>query len=333
MKQRQLCPFLLLSVVLWGLSLSQGFARAPATGKIVFTSARDGNREIYLMNPDGTQQVNLTQHPAEDLLPVWSPTGEHILFVSDRGGIRDLYLMASDGTHVRNVFGNPAYRSLPTWSPDGTQIAYARRELGAWFVSIVTLGQQKETRLASGTAPVWAPEGTAIAFLQRLDVPIRLQIRFLRVRTRTQRVFFPPRGAAPSSARTPAWSPSGDRLLFSWLHRRPLKDFQETETIYLINQDGTGLQQLVPEAGSRALNPAWSPRGDEFLYTQADGTGYLQIFRKALVGGAPVQLTSGGISYQANDLADWFDPAYALPVSPRRQVLTTQWGALKAKAP
>ena len=89
----------------------------------------------------------------------------------------------------------------------------------------------------------------------------------------------------------------------------------------------------MPEAGSRALNPAWSPRGDEFLYTQADGTGYLQIFRKALGGGAPVQLTSGGISYQANDLAAWFDPAFALPVSPRRQVLTTQWGALKAKAP
>ena len=256
MKQLQLYPFLLLVVVLWELGLSQGFARAPATAKIAFTSARDGNREIYLMNPDGSEQVNLTRHRADDLLPIWSPTGEHILFVSDRDGIRDLYLMASDGTDVRKVFGKSAYRSLPTWAPDGTQIAYARRELGAWFVFIVTLGQQKETRLASGLAPVWAPAGTTIAFLQRLDVPRRLQIRFLRVRTRTHRVFFPPRGAAPSSARTPAWSPSGDRLLFSWLHRRPLRDFQETETIYLINQDGTGLQQLVPEAGSRALNPA-----------------------------------------------------------------------------
>ena len=333
MKHRQLCPFLLLVVVLWVLSLSPGFARAPAMGKIAFTSARDGNREIYLMNPDGSHQVNLTRHRADDLLPVWSPTGEHILFVSDRDGLRDLYLMASDGTDVRKVFGKSAYRSLPTWSPDGTQIAYARRELGAWFVFIMTLGQQKETRLASGMAPVWAPAGTTIAFLQRLDVPLRLQIRFLRVRTRTHRVFFPPRGAAPSSARTPAWSPSGNRLLFSWLHRRPLRDFQETETIYLINRDGTGLQQLVPEAGSRALNPAWSPRGDEFLYTQEDGMGYLQIFKKALVGGAPVQLTSGGISYQANDLADWFDPAYALPVQPQPHLLTTQWGALKATSP
>ena len=323
----------LLSLLVFIASVFPVLARAPATGKIAFTSARDGNREIYLMNVDGSQQVNLTRHRADDLLPVWSPTGEHILFVSDRDGIRDLYLMASDGTDVRKVFGKSAYRSLPTWSPDGTQIAYARRELGAWFVFIVTLGQQKETRLASGMAPVWAPAGTTVAFLQRLDVPLRLQIRFLRVHTRTHRVFFPPRGEAPSSARTPAWSPSGDRLLFSWLHRRPLRDFQETETIYLINQDGTGLQQLVPEAGSRALNPAWSPRGDEFLYTQEDGMGYLQIFKKALIGGAPVQLTSGGISYQANDLADWFDPAYALPVSPGLHVLTTQWGALKTKVP
>ena len=52
------------------------FAKAPTTPKILFTSTRDGNREVYMMNPDGSEQVNLTQHRAADLETVWSPTGE-----------------------------------------------------------------------------------------------------------------------------------------------------------------------------------------------------------------------------------------------------------------
>ena len=51
------------------------FAEAPKTPKILFTSSRDGNREVYMMNPDGSEQVNLTQHPAGDLQAAWSPTG------------------------------------------------------------------------------------------------------------------------------------------------------------------------------------------------------------------------------------------------------------------
>ena len=64
------------------------FAKAPATAKIAFTSSGDGNRDIYLMNPDGTEWVNLTNHPASDISPAWSPTGEQIIFSSDRDRFR-----------------------------------------------------------------------------------------------------------------------------------------------------------------------------------------------------------------------------------------------------
>jgi len=41
--------------------------------KIAFTSKRDGNYEIYVMNVDGTKQKNLTNNPAQDISPSWSP--------------------------------------------------------------------------------------------------------------------------------------------------------------------------------------------------------------------------------------------------------------------
>ena len=95
-----------ISIFLIFAPLSAVLAKAPETAKVVFTSRRDGNFEIYSMNPDGSDQANLTQHRANDASPVWSPTGEQILFTSDRDGVEDLYLMDADGRNVRQVFKN-----------------------------------------------------------------------------------------------------------------------------------------------------------------------------------------------------------------------------------
>jgi len=101
---KRVLVFYIISMMLSCVNVSSLLAKAPVTSKILFTSARDGNHEIYIMNPDGSEQVNLTQHPETDQHAVWSPTGEKILFLSDRGGVRDLYLMSSDGANVRRVF-------------------------------------------------------------------------------------------------------------------------------------------------------------------------------------------------------------------------------------
>ena len=78
--------FLIFSYVISALLVFSGnpavWAEPPTTAKIVFMSKRDGISEIYMMNPDGSEQVNLTQHPAEDYNPAWSPNGKHILFSS-----------------------------------------------------------------------------------------------------------------------------------------------------------------------------------------------------------------------------------------------------------
>lgn len=155
---------LLLSVGICAVS-----AKAPTTPKILFTSTRDGNHEVYMMNPDGSEQVNLTQHPATDLEAAWFPTGEQILFVSDhRGnGVRDLYLMDPDGSNIRRVFKRKikAHKRGPTWSPDGERFAYVyddrdRRESS---LHLGRFGEEDVESLRYVGSPAWSPDGSEIA--------------------------------------------------------------------------------------------------------------------------------------------------------------------------
>ena len=151
-------------------TVSPLFAKAPTTPKILFTSSRDGNLEVYVMNPDGSEQINLTQHPATDLEAAWSPTGEQILFVSDRDGIRDLYLMDPDGANVQPVFKEKidVWRTAPTWSPDSKQFAYQNVD-GNFIKGGLYLGAfEKEDAEFIGkyNTPEWSPNGSEIVCSQ-----------------------------------------------------------------------------------------------------------------------------------------------------------------------
>ena len=328
MKYKVQFLFYFLGVSLLCLKVCVVFAKAPDTAKIVFATAGIGeNRDIYLMNPDGSEKVNLTKHRADDIYPVWSPTGEHILFASDREkkawGTWDLYLMEPDGSNVRKVFDKFARRSAPVWSPDGKRIAYNYGEIGNTLLYIGTIDGKEEERVAIGYSPAWSPDGTEIIFRSgALNKPRRFSL--LKVRTNRQTFF--PFPKEPKWVRGAAWSPLGDKLAFSWNNRaEPRREDFVLETIYIVNRDGTGLEQVIAE-GQAAGNPVWSPNGSELLYNAIDANRDLQIYKISLDTRVSVQLTDGP---SWNYVGDWFDPAYALPVSPQPQLLTTVWGELK----
>ena len=313
------------------------FAKAPTTAKIVFTSARDNNREIYIMNPDGSDQVRLTNHRADDAMPTWSPTGERILFASDRDRFplsRDLYLMDPDGKNVRRVFGKSKDRSNAAWSPDGKQIAYRRRELNGTYIYIGTIDGKKEERVAiGGGSPAWSPDGTQIAFLSGFENK-QVQINILNVRTKRQKVLFP-RKAKPSWMNGDlVWSLTADKLAFSW-NQEAKKENVDMETLYTLNSDGTGLKRITSDAAPRETSPIWSPQGDALLYDKTDKNNRLQIFKITLGSDVSEQLTDTfipkvfGNFFQANSPGDWFDPAFALPVVPQPRLATTMWGQIK----
>ena len=99
---------------------------SPDGTRLAFTSNRDGNPELYIMNVDGSNIRRLTNHPAIDTTPTWSPTGTQIAFTSDRGGAPSIWVVGVDGLGLRRMSFDNSDR--PTWSPAPyNEIAYAAR--------------------------------------------------------------------------------------------------------------------------------------------------------------------------------------------------------------
>ena len=208
MNRSCLFVFFTLSLMLLCQGLCPVLANAPATAKIVFSSTLDGNAEIYMMNPDGSQRVRLTNHPARDSAPVWSPTGEQIVFNFDRDGKWDLYIMGADGTNVRRVFKTLAHREHPAWSPDGKWIAYTLH--AEWAIYIAKIDGRDAKRIVStgllGGEPAWSPDGTQIAFcLAQAINPGSYQLRLVNLKTGDQETIHPEPWLRMTQ---PAWSPN-----------------------------------------------------------------------------------------------------------------------------
>jgi dipeptidyl aminopeptidase/acylaminoacyl peptidase len=158
------------------LTWDNGWAWSPDSKLITFTSDRDGNWDIYSMNPDGSDQRRLTDDPAQDGWPAWTPDGQHIVFSSDRTGNWEIFIMDPDGTDVRQVTDRPTTTDLfPEVSPDGTKIAFSSQvsATNEGEIYLIPIDGGEATRLTSTAAlnnmPTWCPSGDQIVFTSDRD--------------------------------------------------------------------------------------------------------------------------------------------------------------------
>ncbi len=93
---------------------------SPDGTRIAFESDRIGDFEIYTMDIEGSNVVNLTDDFANDRCPPWSPDGSLLAFASDRIGDFEIYTMNADGTNLIQLTDSPANDRSPSWSADGT---------------------------------------------------------------------------------------------------------------------------------------------------------------------------------------------------------------------
>lgn len=120
---------MLLVVTALGTMVAASVASAQPEEKIVFSSNRDVNYDIHIMDVDEGNLKQLTNDSRANTHPSLSPDGTKIVFGSNRdgqqnGGQTEIYIMDADGSNRVNLTNNLAYDYHPNWSPDGSAIAY-----------------------------------------------------------------------------------------------------------------------------------------------------------------------------------------------------------------
>jgi Tol biopolymer transport system component len=272
------------------VALGSGASAAVDRTQIAFQSNATGNSDIYTINPDGSGLTNLTNDPASDTSPAWSPTKDRIAFSSLRLGNRDIYVMDADGSGLRRLTTNPGSDAFPSWAPDGDHVLFRSRRSGVFdLYTVAADGSALEEQLTNdggfdGDAG-YSPDGEKIVFIHT-DAQFQgesSEAVFVMHADGTHRKQLT---SYELEAALPDWSPDGSRIAFVNNVCGTCGD----SDLFLMNPGGNRLEQLTHDVGN-FFSPSWSRDGTrialtldavpglpEDIYTlNSDGTGLFNV--------------------------------------------------------
>ena len=255
--------FRIVTVSTTGAEFESSPVLGPVVPRIAFYSFRGGNWEVYIMNPDGTGLVNLTNHPNTDGpgrgqigRPAWSPDGRRIAFVSSRDNSQgDVFVMNADGSDPVNLTDHVRGDSFPSWSPDGSRIAFASGRDGDLDVYAMDADGSNLTQLTDSSEPrgwpAWSPDGSRIAFGWFIP-PSNNEIFVMNADGSNQVNLTNDSERKDWDA---DWSPDGTRIAFESGNL----DFGEID-VYVMDADGGNVVNLTNSPDTFDGWPDWSPR-------------------------------------------------------------------------
>lgn len=290
-------------------------------GRIAFVSDREGDvLQIWTMNPDGTDQHQLTFGPGDKYQPEWSPDGTRLLYVCPGGrddygndlGL-DIKMISADGTDARWVIHNQGDDTDPAWSPDGTQIAFTSTRSGdvqmVFLLDASCVDQPEGCVNESPTnisctvdfcpvewSPAWAPVGIPLpAWIpedNHLAVAVSINVApaqiFFRDPESNETVDFDLRDKIVGVDHLD-WSPDGENIVFTWHYQRGANEV----TVVPISERGHQFTRLTNTLGNK--EPAFSPDGKYIVFTSSRDQNY-EIYIMTSGGQGQTNISNGPIS-------------------------------------
>jgi serine/threonine protein kinase/Tol biopolymer transport system component len=254
---------------------------APSGDRIVFSSARTGDRHVWSVRPDGTDARSLTTGSSTNDRPVYSPDGGRIAFISDRGGRRAIWVIDADGGAPRKLVDASPTGGL-SWSRDGRQIIWAQGE-GSWpSLAAASVGDGAIHKIPTPgvvAEPAWSPARDVIAYLSPATTgPAQQALAFVDGNGKPLYTSIPgtPGEGAGFLNGMLAWSPDGTKLALAE------QNTNAEAAIWLLEPDAKtpSYRKIVNISdGGRIRGMTWSADGAAIIIGRHDVASDIVLMR------------------------------------------------------